>query len=306
MVLRSGGAPENLIYTNPQYSSVTVRTNRLTSNYHSMQAQLTMRPMRGLNFQTTYTWSRNLGRQGISDYRDWHDDYRLNSQHRSHSFTTNGNYTLPFGANGYLFREAQGAFKKAIEGWSTGWIMSMVSGQPMMLSGIASLWSNSNYLNQVGPFDPKDVKIEWNEELGTGQYFGGRYMRIVDPQCYTNKVSDGSNGATALQGLCAGGSGIKALAEISHYNENGQPVAGQIIFQNAEAGTKGNYRHNDITGPGRFSLDMNFGKTTEFMEGKRLEIRIDAQNILNKATPSNGGFVWGARNAESGVFRGAQ
>ena len=40
---------------------------------------------------------------------------------------------------------------------------------------------------------------------------------------------------------------------------------------------------------------MNMGKKVEFMEGKTLEIRIDAQNIFNHATPSNSQSVTGPR-----------
>jgi hypothetical protein len=31
------------------------------------------------------------------------------------------------------------------------------------------------------------------------------------------------------------------------------------------------------------------------MEGKRLEIRVDAQNIFNHATPSNSSIAWSSR-----------
>ena len=64
-----------------------------------MQAQVTLRPTRGLSFQTTYTWSRNLGVGGsYTDHRDRAEDYQLTRSHRSHSFTTYGSYMLPFGA----------------------------------------------------------------------------------------------------------------------------------------------------------------------------------------------------------------
>jgi hypothetical protein len=60
-VLRCNGYPENFVVTNPQFSNVTYNTNLASNNYHSMQAQITMRPTSGLGFQATYTWSKNLG-----------------------------------------------------------------------------------------------------------------------------------------------------------------------------------------------------------------------------------------------------
>ena len=54
----------------------------------------------------------------------------------------------------------------------------------------------------------------------------------------------------------------------------------------------GNYGPNRLTGTGRFTFDMAMSKSIEFMEGKRFELRIDAQNILNHATPTNGTSSW--------------
>jgi len=60
-LLRYSGTRENFIYTNPQFGTANWVSNRAHANYHSMQAQATLRPTHGLNFQVSYTWSRNLG-----------------------------------------------------------------------------------------------------------------------------------------------------------------------------------------------------------------------------------------------------
>jgi hypothetical protein len=69
----------------------------------------------------------------------------------------------------------------------------------------------------------------------------------------------------------------------------GTPI---IVMRNADqregADATGTYRAMRLTGQGRFSFDMAASKTIEFMEGKRLEIRVDAQNVLNHATATNG------------------
>ncbi|MDI9611449.1 MAG: hypothetical protein QM330_00045, partial [Acidobacteriota bacterium] len=57
----------------------------------------------------------------------------------------------------------------------------------------------------------------------------------------------------------------------------------------------GNLSPNSLTGPGRWNLDMAMSKSIEFMEGKRIEFRIDAQNIFNHPMPSNSAFAWNAR-----------
>ena len=67
----------------------------------------------------------------------------------------------------------------------------------------------------------------------------------------------------------------------------GDPI---VIFRNADqrlgALAQGNYKPMQVTGPGIFSIDAAMSKSVEFMEGKRIEIRVDAQNILNHPMPS--------------------
>ena len=303
-VLRYGGAPENLFIANPQYTSLTIQRNQGSTNYHSMQTQVTMRPMHGLNFQATYTWSRNLSRAGSPvDYRDWSAyTYNLSGQHRSHALTFNGSYTLPFGANGFVLRNASGTLKKVVEGWNIGWMGRMSSGNPLSIGGsINSLW-NSTRFDQVGPFDTKQGKVDWDEDLGYGFYAGrNKYERVIDPQCFDTSLVHPD-----LRSNCAGTQ--RALIEVSpngnytgyrswaDYNSGNNPITGNLIFVNPKPGTTGNFRPNSLTGQGSWNLDANMGKTVSFMEGKTITIRVDAQNIFNHATPSGGSGANGARD----------
>jgi hypothetical protein len=189
-------------------------------------------------------------------------------------------------------RNASGVLKKAVDGWGLGWILALSSGAPFGLTGVNTLWANGA-LDLVRPdlWDNKAGKAEWSWEDHDGYYFGKKYMRISDPQCETNLVT------TNLRSSCR--NSLKALAEIAGYEKNAAgkmvPVPGPIIFQNSTPGKQGNYTGNPLTGVGRFSLDMNMSKSIEFMEGKRLELRIDASNVLNHATPSAGSGDVGAR-----------
>src|SRR5438093_4015152 len=63
--LRSSGLfPENFIVANPQFSTVNYRNNSDSSNYHSLEAQFTVRPTHGIAYRATYTWSRGLAVSG--------------------------------------------------------------------------------------------------------------------------------------------------------------------------------------------------------------------------------------------------
>jgi hypothetical protein len=64
----------------------------------------TVRPIRGINVQNTYTWSKNLGLFGETgrSYQnpfDRDDEYSILPDSRRHDFRTNGTFTLPVGPN---------------------------------------------------------------------------------------------------------------------------------------------------------------------------------------------------------------
>ena len=285
-VLRSGqwngsAVPENLIYASPQLANATLTSNDGYTNYHSMQAQVTMRPWRGLNFQSTYTWSRNLTDQNILNYITGERAYYLADQHRSHVLNSYGSYELPFGANGFFLRDAQGAFKKAVEGWQLSWILALSSGLPGSLTGGNTLWNATRpVLERPDLWDNKAGKVAWEKDAYSGYFFGDRYIRVADPIC-----SDRNFVSEALSGTC--GQNLKALAL------SGDP--GTIVVRNARPDEVGNMSPNSLTGPGRWNFDMAMSKSIEFMEGRRIEVRVDAENIFNHPMPSNSAFSWNAR-----------
>ena len=332
--------PLNYFYTNPQFNSTGMSYNVSKSNYHSMQTQVTMRPTHGLNFQATWTWSRALSNSGWTNYLG-DRNYLLTGQHRSHTLNTYGTYTLPFGPSGYLFRDASGVFKKAIEGWQLNWITGMSTGAPMSITAATNTeWSNNwPILVRSDLWDDKAGKISttWSDDgtfLG-GRYWGNNFTRVVDrSKCNTTMVAgDAYTAGTLYHQYC------EYLDTVPNSPTNGQVIprasapralaladgSGQIdpvtnmlraakygtgesytdeygftyregddvvVFRNPDQGdginARGNYANNRITAQGRFTFDLAMSKSIEFMEGKRFEIRVDAQNILNHPTPSGG------------------
>jgi hypothetical protein len=268
-LIRRSGLGENFIYTNRQFSTANIWGNLNTTNYHSLQGQVTLRPTHGLNFQATYTWSRNLGIRSVADPLDRRASYGILSNHRSHTLTTYGTYNLPFGPNGYVFRDSTGWVKKLVEGWQLSWVSSMSSGLPFSVSTVASMWGGSA-VDLVRPdlFDTKSGHVTWEPGAYAGYYWGNMYVQVDDPQC--------NNVAASLQNSCR--ISLNALALAS------DPSV--IVFQKAKPGTRGNFDVNTITGPGRWGLDMAISKNVEFMEGKSINLRVDVNNIFNHPTPS--------------------
>jgi hypothetical protein len=279
-LLRASGTPENFIYTNPQFAAANWQSNLLHDNYHSMQTQVTMRPMYGLTLQAAYTWSRNLGDPGtFTDIFNRQADYGILASNRSHNMTTYGTYTLPFGSNGLLFRNSSKAVKKIAEGWQVSWISSLSSGSPATVSTVNSLWAGTG-VDLVRPdlFSTKSGYVTWANGASSGRYFGSQYTQVADPQCAGVAATGKVPQAESLAALCSGSTGIHALALAS------DPT--KIVFEHAKPGVRGNFLPNTLTGPGKWGFDMAMSKNYEFMEGKSLNVRVDAQNIFNHPTPS--------------------
>ena len=136
-VLRQNGSPENFIVTNPQFGAVNNMTTLYSNNYHSLETQVTMRPVHGVSFQSTYTWSKNLGTgqagglgASFTTLADRHADYSLQSDSRKHDFRTNGTFALPIGPDKRLFGRSSGAMARIIEGWQMSWIVNLPVDSP--------------------------------------------------------------------------------------------------------------------------------------------------------------------------------
>src|SRR6185503_4717105 len=59
----------------------------------------------------------------------------------------------------------------------------------------------------------------------------------------------------------------------------------QIVLQHAKPGTRGNLGNNTVIGLGSWRFDANLGKTFRITESKSLQLRVDAQNVLNHPQP---------------------
>ncbi len=140
------------------------------------------------------------------------------------------------------------------------------------------MWGGSG-VDIVRPdlFDAKSGSVDWKEGAPNGRYFGyDKYMTVTDPQCATVDPS--------LQTSC--GNSLHALALVTGKTATGANIAGPIVFQHAKPGVRGNFKPNQLVGPGKWYFYLAMSKNYEFMEGNSINIRVDAQNILNHPMPS--------------------
>lgn len=278
--------PENFISANPQFGNTTTyNTNSGSSNYHSMQAQFTLRPTIGMNFQGTYTWSRTLAlpNSGYTDPTDRDKDYTLTGQHLSHEFRGNGSFELPIGPGKPLLRSSSGWLARLVERWQGSVIFNVYTGRPVDLTAQSMLYGNG-VPDVVGPWPYRGGKIVW-EKPGqdangdnqiNGNFFApGTFIKVADPQCAGVPAAD--NMGFNLRQSCT----IDALADAK---------TGQILLQNPKPGTRGTLGQMTMQTRGVWSFDASMSKTVRLTESKSLQVRMDATNVLNHPTPNDPTF----------------
>jgi hypothetical protein len=134
-----------------------------------------------------------------------------------------------------------------------------------------------------------------NHDTGTIYGFPSPYATFDDPQCF-NRVGGIDAMGFNLQDSCT----LNALALIAPANTpgvialapaaDGTPRWGVPVLQNSLPGTQGTQGARMIRLPGRWFFDANISKRFQLTESKTLQIRIDANNILNHPNPGEPNF----------------
>jgi hypothetical protein len=274
-LLYPGAFPENFIVANPQFAAVTVQGNRGYTNYHSMQAQVTLRPTAGFSISGSYTWSKSLGISGSSptDPRDFDADYTVTSNDRRHVFTSYGTFDLPFGPKGLFLKNSHGLASRLLEGWQAGWVLSMSSGTPINWTSTTSMLYGTGVPDQVGDFPWDKVGYWWPHGASRGNILQNSIKFVNDPQRNPDNKT-GFGYVTSLDSL----NGQCTLFAAADAND-------KVILQNPLPGTRGSFGFNRIYGLGSWNTDMALSKAIKITEGKSLQFRVDVANIFNHPTP---------------------
>jgi Carboxypeptidase regulatory-like domain/TonB-dependent Receptor Plug Domain len=114
-------------------------------NYHSLQAQLQKRLSNGLQFFSSYTWSKWMGlccddkgdgQPEIPIPAYYYRNYALMPGDRPHNFELSAIYELPFGKNQQYLTSGAGA--AVARGWQVNGVLSLYSGTPFWISAPAT------------------------------------------------------------------------------------------------------------------------------------------------------------------------
>jgi hypothetical protein len=270
-VLRNSGLfPENFIVTNPQFSAVNMVAAMTANNYHSLEAQVTLRPTHGVGLQATYTWSRNNGPgTTFTNPTDRHPDYTVLGDTRTHDFRTNGSFELPIGPNKLFFPNSSGVLARIIERWNFGWIVNINSGAPTSITAQNMLYA-SGVPDIVGPINLKAVGVQWVDGSAqpTATYFGSGLRSDDDPQCASVTTAQNLNSSCTLNAV---------------FDAN----TGQILLRNPLPGQRGTLGQRAVQVPGRWRFDANLRKLIMLSESRSIEFRVDASNVFNHPEPAN-------------------
>jgi hypothetical protein len=176
---------------------------------------------------------------------------------------------MPFGPGKLLMGNSSGWLARLVEQWQVSGTFNLTSGGPLTIAANNMLYANGTP-DIVGPFPFTDSGARWGGvKTSTGLLYGSywdpsAFTTIRDPQC--NRL------AASLQALCT----LSAVADAK---------SGQVLLQNPLPGTRGTLGQNAIRGPVTWRFNAGLRKEFKIAEAKSLQVRIDAFNVLNHATP---------------------
>lgn len=127
-----------------QFADINILESRASSNYHSLQAKFQQRLSRGLQFLSSYTWSKSIDdasnfftSAGDPNYPQ--DSYNAGAERgRSnfdvrHRLSVSYSYDLPFG-RGQRFAADDGFLTTLLTGWQTYGVLTLQTGRPFTVA----------------------------------------------------------------------------------------------------------------------------------------------------------------------------
>ena len=136
-----------------------------SSNYQSLQAQLTKRFSRGLAFTSAFTWGKGLGYLsdddgGLTFFINQRRNYAPTDFDRKLNYEQTFTYALPFGHGHTLLNSKAG--DAVLGGWKVSGIVSVVSGLPFTVT------ASGGTLNTPGTAQTATLKRSFKKLGGIG------------------------------------------------------------------------------------------------------------------------------------------
>ena len=296
------GAAAQLLITNNLTGSVKFQDNPhiLISeiiqnvgiqNYHALQAEVRRRFSSGVSFQANYTFQKTLtdipddsqNRQGeLQDSGNPRLNYGRPDYDRTHTVNANMIYELPFG-RGKTFLNQGGWVDKVFGGFQVSSIVNLSSGAPLAIidpRGTSSIAFKSGRQSASSSLSTSEIK----KLTGVFDTPNGRYF--IDPKVLfatiRNPVTGVIQSGFDLYQTMPAGFVLDSVRGASPIGT--APFAGQVFFFN-KAGEVGNLPRNFMNGLPYINWDAGLSKSVKFGETMRLQLRMEAFNVLNSQKP---------------------
>lgn len=284
---------------NPLYSGFNYRSNSVSSNYHALIVEAKKNMGHGLQFDTSYTFSKALDVNselfaGCSTIGGLtapyyyisnkfpHLTYGRGAEDHTHAYKFNVTYEVPF------LKAERGFVGHALGGWSLGSFFQFYSGHPVDIyngrSAVAALDASGNFvLDPNGR--PYNIGGDYNLD-GVGNdhpVFIGNLNNVysganpADGFFSSNaRIACGFPGMPANIANTTGGACPKAGAAVnSLFGNPGYPSSGPLFER------FGTFGRNILHGPQFVDLDLGLHKTFKLTESMNLRFSAEAQNLAN-------------------------
>jgi hypothetical protein len=280
-----------VLQQNPNIFISEILSNAARFNYNALQAEVRRRFKNGLSFQANYTFQKTLtdlpfedqNRQGEAQEASNPDlNYGRSDFDRTHVFNANMIFELPFG-RGKSFLDRGGWVNTVFGGWQLTSIFNIESGAPLGIidpRGTKSIAFKSGRQSATSSLTTDEIKAL------TGEFRTPNGIYFMDPSVLFATITNASTGQVIsgfdlYQPLPAGFTltSVRATSPIGT-----APFAGQVFFFNNTGGAPatGNLPRNFINGTPFFNWDAGLSKNFRFNETMRLQLRMEAFNVLNK------------------------
>jgi hypothetical protein len=234
----------------PAWSIIQSVTNLAESNYNSGTAEISRHSGKGITFDASYTWTRDLSDAGglapsafaisggsyLTTRFDPGLDYGNVIYDRKHRFLTTWLYDLPFG-KGQRWMTGGGALNGFVGGWELAGVTVLQSGAFLTPYQQSVDPANTNILTTVGQARPDQVP-------GVPVYASQR---------------------TTAQWL-----NPAAFPYLNLQNPDGTGIG---RFGNAPVG--------GVVGPGTANFSLSLLKSVALREKTKLELSVEAANVFN-------------------------
>lgn len=271
-----------------RFAEIDYKTSGGTDMYNSLQSSLQRRFARGLSLGAQYTWAKELGTSsGSNEATTAQNPYDLGTEYGRgtfdirHSLNATVLYDLPFG-HGKAY-SLSGPLDLIGGGWQVGGIVNFRSGVPI------------------------DVLITRPDIA----YVGNAGTSIAGQTFSSPVVTAGVVQTTAVANVPGGGNTRNVrrpnvVPGVSPYLGKGRQFLNPAAFSTPAAGTFGNSRRNDYTGPSLSQLDLTLSKAFRVSERASLDFHADAYNVLNHPNYANPGTVRLSQTLATAPGKGSQ